>query len=60
MTKDRKSGLKESKNYEFFVDGDESDVAAIETRFKAWIIGRLIVTRTKRVFRNLKNAFRVK
>lgn len=55
MTKDRKSELKESQNYEFFVDADDASARAIEVEFKAWIIGRLILARSKRIFRNLKN-----
>lgn len=59
MTRDRKSELKESQKYEFFVDADEETARAIEIEFKAWIIGRLILARSKRIFRNLKNTFRV-
>lgn len=60
MTRDRKSELKESQNYEFFVDADDVSAREIEIEFKAWIIGRLVLARTKRIFRNLKNTFRVK
>jgi hypothetical protein len=56
MTRDRKRELKESQNYEFFVDADERTVAEIEASLKVWIIGRLIKVRAKRIFRNLKNS----
>lgn len=58
MTRARKSDLKESQNYEFFVEGDEHDVAAIEIRLKAWIVCKLILARAKRFIRNLKNILR--
>lgn len=57
MTRDRKRELRESQNYEFIVDADEASARAIELEFKAWIIGKLVLSRSKRIFRNLKNRF---